>query len=519
MLIIDLWSRCLGEKYYKPIYSLVALLTYMLHLRTTSVAPRIVSCFVPVAQATLRLVAEAVFRSPNGDLANHRDEAVRQLYLNIDTKGTMSLLHLVAMGCLTTLPEECAEDPVLSVELAPGETPISRFWRLMPFELVLMLLSPKQQEHNLFGILSLLQTSPLRESIGPITGDESRDPELVARVVIDRVSHQLTDPPKWAPRESYKATVLIETALGTLSSFARKPFGLQCLAQSNVAFPRIVAALHYSIIGVYSSDRAMPIAIDISDGVEFGLDKFIDDTWDFLTTVAADAFNKFGGKDVGDKAPVAEEAAEAAEAAEATEAATTTAEAVVEAEAAAPIPMEVDEGPVELEGEPQAEGDVQEAEGEPQGAEGGARKAGEEPREVEGNPAEVMERPVQAEGEPAPTAGGNKRRLYAPIVEARAGRNRRMVLIDIISAATLLLHTLVTSPKTVDTINVAAKLAAYPAGSAFWMLSLGRLAFADGEAYGPEWGIRADAVELANELMEISLTPEEVDSIYEVFNE
>ncbi|KAL2129459.1 hypothetical protein VTI74DRAFT_7780 [Chaetomium olivicolor] len=91
------------------------------------------------------------------------------------------------------------------------------------------------------------------------------------------------------------------------------------------------------------------------------------------------------------------------------------------------------------------------------------------------------------------------------------------LLCPIISRATWLLHSLVTDPRTSDVANMATKLAASHGGSQRYLLTLARLNFAE-EDLVLEAGIDAETMELAHELLELAVTPDEGEEISEMFD-
>ncbi|EJT78465.1 hypothetical protein GGTG_03565 [Gaeumannomyces tritici R3-111a-1] len=95
----------------------------------------------------------------------------------------------------------------------------------------------------------------------------------------------------------------------------------------------------------------------------------------------------------------------------------------------------------------------------------------------------------------------------------------------IISASVLLLHTVVTAIPSEEEVNdagvnsssnVAAKLAAWQGGSQRYLLTLARINFAE-EDLVLEAGIDSETAELANELLELAVTPDEGEGVRNVF--
>ncbi|KAM0664585.1 hypothetical protein ACQRIT_001724 [Beauveria bassiana] len=236
-IVILLWSRCFEEQYWAPIKYLMPLLSFTFQLHVTSVAPLVARSLVPIAQSTICLVADALqSRLPDGNLPNQQE--YRFFEEHIDTLEAMSLLHMCALACATS------HDDVQT----GSEHGLLSFWKLMSLDMVLILLSSKQRFHDIVNMLDLLSTSSLPESIGPIT--DEKDPELVARIIIDHVSARLIEGPRSPHTQSQKKTIRA-TALRTLIAFARYPFGALELAKHDNALPRLMTCLSTSIDELY----------------------------------------------------------------------------------------------------------------------------------------------------------------------------------------------------------------------------------------------------------------------------
>ena len=247
-LVLGIWSQCLREKYYAPIRAIVSLMTFILMRDPLGLTPHIMAYLVPIAQETVYLVATPAFSSPESSLATHPDYNMRQLACDIDTGATMALLRLVAFGCLS---EAQSEDYASATQNQLSQMPFSEtqratqtwFWSVMQFEFVLLMLSSKQAPDAFLSMLSLLRTSALPDSIGPITNDPSRDASVVASLIVDRISHHIEEPPKWASNSKYTEWDVRLAALGVLDCFAQSPFGRLALAASDCTLPRLVGAL------------------------------------------------------------------------------------------------------------------------------------------------------------------------------------------------------------------------------------------------------------------------------------
>ncbi|KAH8883094.1 hypothetical protein GQ53DRAFT_733010 [Thozetella sp. PMI_491] len=112
---------------------------------------------------------------------------------------------------------------------------------------------------------------------------------------------------------------------------------------------------------------------------------------------------------------------------------------------------------------------------------------------------------------PAPTHT-RPRAVFNPNIEP----NPSPLLFQIISQGILLLHTLITHPQTSGAANIATKLVGTHGGSQRYQLMLARLNFAE-EDLVLEAGVDAETMELAHELLELFVTPEDGEAVGEVF--
>ncbi|KAK4202309.1 hypothetical protein QBC40DRAFT_196307 [Triangularia verruculosa] len=265
-LVIDLWQRCLSERYHAPIYYLASLIFYTLDLNTVEVAPRIISSLVPVCTTTCQLVALQRHHSPDGDLSNHSDPGIRQLSLDIDVTQCLALLYLAALGCLANSHDEMGTEECREIT---KHSPLAQFWRTVEPEFVIRMLSAKHPEREWYGMLSLLWTSVLPNSVGPVPNPASatssgrakaKDLSQVSRDTINAVSLFLNESPKWASKGSIKELEVRTATLRTLVVFTASPFGMVQVAQSEVVIPRLVTVLCWAIDRLYDLDGGLPAA-------------------------------------------------------------------------------------------------------------------------------------------------------------------------------------------------------------------------------------------------------------------
>ncbi|KAH8913065.1 hypothetical protein BR93DRAFT_923027 [Coniochaeta sp. PMI_546] len=442
-LLLVLWTQCNEEKYYTPIYDIVSLLSYTLQLNTIGTVPHLISHLLPLIQTTCLLITIPRTESANGDLSTHPNRALRQMALEINVTQLLSLLYLAALGCMGPPPTGETADQTEDELNAPLRFQ-TQFWRHVQLEFLLMLFDKNHPEEDFLGVLSLLCTSVLPDSIGPIYNaslsllppdfDRPNDqtPEFVARSLIDRVSHQLSEPPAWAPRRSVKECRVRLAVLRTLLAFARSPFGALQLAASTSLIPRLVLVLCWAIDNLYDMDVPQTIL-----------------NWKPTHCKKSQPDGDRSMTERGD-----------------------------------------DSGPQN--GDPDATQDMHDAD----------------------DPGSTRE--PQPQG-PVDVHYPDKSAVDAEVLALQTrSTDKTLLLNQLIAQITALLHFLITDPRTSNVANMPAKLAASHGGSHRYLITLARLAFAE-EDLVLEAGISARTVELAHDLLELAVTPDEGESVGEVF--
>ncbi|KAK6953763.1 hypothetical protein Daesc_003725 [Daldinia eschscholtzii] len=221
--VIELWRSCHKEG--------------VVGLYTVAVSPYIAPSLLPVAMdSCFEVGIPRFYHEGPGDPS---EEAWRNFNKNISTTKILSLLYLTALGCAASPPVDGITDPAVD------------FWSQVQVEFVLLHLSQKHPVEDYLTILRWLCTSVFPDSIGPISPD--RTVEVVAGALIERISHQLVEKPRWEI-DQYKQRVIRNAVLRTLAAFARSPFGLAQLAINDYAIPRLVTLLSSCIDELYDGD-------------------------------------------------------------------------------------------------------------------------------------------------------------------------------------------------------------------------------------------------------------------------
>lgn len=212
---------------------------FTLQLNTIEIAPLIAEALVSAALDSWYEVGIPRLRNQSS-AGDPIDATFANLKEHIPTGSILSVMYLTALGCATSNPAESS----LS-------RPIVDFWNCVHPDFVLMMIkSHKQPVDDFIMTLKLLCTSALDDSIGPISTALNRTLDLVAPLIIERLSWHLVEVQQWHV-EQEKQRLICFSLLQTLAAFARSSFGIRQLAANESAIPRLVIFLSRTIDELY----------------------------------------------------------------------------------------------------------------------------------------------------------------------------------------------------------------------------------------------------------------------------
>lgn len=204
---------------YAPIYLFIDMLTLALEMKTLAIAPYIIDALVPIAQLTADLVAIPRFgtKSP----APYDED--------INPSSCLAILHLAALGCMNDTSD------------------MKRFWRLMRWDFILLILSTNQPTEDFEMMLRLLSTSVFHDTFGMIAPDDPHTQQKNTGYIIDRLTYPLFEIP-YMPTGTDKvpADVLLHLRLEILRllmSMTRSPYASLALASHPNAVGRLVSLM------------------------------------------------------------------------------------------------------------------------------------------------------------------------------------------------------------------------------------------------------------------------------------
>jgi len=231
---VTLAEREANRFQYKPLFLLLDLVEFILLSSPPGTGPHLMDEVVGLAQKTadinviprFRRFAPATTSSPKTALKTN-DE--------VDTNECLRILYLIASACVRR-----QED-------------ITRFWRLMRFDFIMMICRNSQPVEDVHLMLKLLSSSVQKDTFAMIT-DPAKQVELEQHV-IDRVTAMLIENPKAADGdEPYDTVEIAEMRLQILCLMEKlcdKRHGGEALAKHPLAVGRLVRVMNDELNALY----------------------------------------------------------------------------------------------------------------------------------------------------------------------------------------------------------------------------------------------------------------------------
>ena len=155
----------------------------------------------------------------------------------VDVTVCISLLHLVALSC------------------AQHDVDIQRFWRLVRYDLILMMLRPPQPLDQILIIIDLLGTSILSSTLGSIRGNDGEAQRETEEHVLERLSALLVETLRArSENETYPRSEVAELRLEVLrllSSIACNKHGGGAMAAHPSVIRRLVKTMSDELEALY----------------------------------------------------------------------------------------------------------------------------------------------------------------------------------------------------------------------------------------------------------------------------
>jgi len=201
--LLELWTRCLNEQLYSPLYLILDLLHFALYFELPSVISQLIEDALPLCDRSVHLVATPIGRaSINATFAANLDrEALDKLADEINVDEVMDFLQRLCEAA-TQVPER-----------------LEVFWKHMDLRFTLLMLNKAQPISQITICLRTLKSSALQATFGPICDDPEQQAKQETNLV-DRLTSLLFDMPEMPKDERpYSEEEIVELRLAILKVF------------------------------------------------------------------------------------------------------------------------------------------------------------------------------------------------------------------------------------------------------------------------------------------------------------
>nr|POE75105.1 hypothetical protein CFP56_63340 [Quercus suber] len=240
-IALGLWSRCLQDKYYRPLYLLLSLIRYAVWLEPSSAVSQLTEYAVPLCLKSIDLVVVPQFQAM-GAVAKPSED-FETLKRDIDVSKILSLLQHICE----------------SASLAPER--VHAFWKHWHPQQALLGLSRVRSMGDIVTSLRMLALSTRSTSWGPIAakpeGQYKQEMDLLDRVTL--LLFEVPQPPSGEP--PYDAIQIANLRLEVLALFksiCMTDHGCGIFAEQHNALGRLVLFLNYQVNALYNVPPPSP---------------------------------------------------------------------------------------------------------------------------------------------------------------------------------------------------------------------------------------------------------------------
>lgn len=248
-LLLELWFHFFEARKFAPLKDLADLLQDILTDRPSELCrgllPRVVTlCFNATDYVALKLIRAHKDPSKN-------EAPSDELLVQLNPLEYLDLAHTVALHCLPLATED--------------EGHLTKFWAAVPLETVLMLLHKVQPLEQILTLLSLLDSSILRDGFGPrvepdvLKGQEDRDRQMKNEdSLLKRLTVLLFEKPiahKAGPQYTAMDILSLRAAIiAFLNHLVVSQRGGQALAEHGLLIGRLARFIHECVLAMYAYD-------------------------------------------------------------------------------------------------------------------------------------------------------------------------------------------------------------------------------------------------------------------------
>ena len=234
--ILFLWSKCLEEKYHKPIRYLLDLVQFTLSEGSAQVVANLVDDVVDLAQRTADVnVIPRYKRFKRKTTAEESDN--RLLDPDISTKHCLELLDLTIVLCLR------------------DQDLVKRFWKSVRFDFISMLLRNSQDVQDVTLMAKILSRSVRTDTFAMIVAPPASQ-SVSEQHVIDRLSAMLIEVPRIIEGEQQPDVMEMSNMrleiLNLVDTMLSKQYCGEAFAKHPAALGRLVRVMHDELNALYA---------------------------------------------------------------------------------------------------------------------------------------------------------------------------------------------------------------------------------------------------------------------------
>lgn len=227
LMVIALWSQCLKEGYHSPVHLLIDLVEHIILLTPLETAPELTNSLMELVQETadIIIIPRCQKKPPRPDSAQ------------ITSLACLRVIEMMAQDC-SMEPEE-----------------ITRFWRTVRFDFIMMLLSFIHPLEEIHITIALLRTSVLENSFAMIIPPGDGKQDATEARIIDNLSRLLVESPRPAqgepPLDAVQLAELRLEILALLDAACGRHHSAEALARHRLVIGRLVRVINDELDRAY----------------------------------------------------------------------------------------------------------------------------------------------------------------------------------------------------------------------------------------------------------------------------
>lgn len=269
-VFINIWTRCLREQYYEPMYIVLYALQFILASAGERAAIAVMDAIIPLIVDSVKLAAVPVYEARDHDkkASEARDDEARDHEARERERKKKALTYLFSPAYETIVSQidvsTCLDllyQLATSCVASPEPEPLSQFWRNMPLDFVLLTLLKEQPLEDMLLVLSTLSTSALETSLGPIVSDDPENQSHGEYNLITRLTNlfsetlaPISDPESSSPPPDPPEDLIWRVRLSVLTlltTFSVPSYGSAALASHPLCIGRLIKYLNHAVSALY----------------------------------------------------------------------------------------------------------------------------------------------------------------------------------------------------------------------------------------------------------------------------